>query len=111
MTLASDLQGDYLYIDGIEQVTFTNLDNEDTEAVYALRGGLNVQEERLAAAGAYALTDMTWELWSETLGSETPAEGCVVTDANSVAYTVITATETVFGTTSIKWRCVCRKRL
>lgn len=110
MTLAADLAADYAYQDGIESVTFTDLDGNATANVQAVRGGLNHREALLAAGGAYEPSDMTWDVWSATLGGETPSPGCKITDAGAVAYTVISAVETTHGTTSIRWRCVCRRQ-
>ena len=111
MTVAADVATDYQHIDGIEVVTFTDLDADETASVYALRGGLNYRETMMAAAGAYQGVDMVWELWSATLGGKTPEAGCLVTDSNSVVYTIANAVETAIGQTSIKWRCLCQKRI
>ena len=110
MTVAADLARDYLYQDGVESVTFTDLDGNATAVVQAVRVGLNYREAQLAAAGAYHPTDMVWELWSYTLGAKVPTPGCTVTDAHSVVYVIVSASETAIATTSIKWRCVCRKQ-
>ncbi|MFA6245186.1 MAG: hypothetical protein WC655_29855 [Candidatus Hydrogenedentales bacterium] len=109
MTVASTIATDYEYIDGIETVTFTDLDGNATATVKGLRMGLGYRESILVGAGAYQPTDMVWELWSATMASEVPTAGCRITDSGSVVYRILAAQETTIGQTSIKWRCVCRK--
>ena len=111
MTVAATIAADHQFIDGIESVTFTDLDGNATSAVAGLRGGLNYREQQLMAAGSYQGAEMTWELWSATMSSNEPVAGCIVTDSNAVAYSVLAASQVTIGQTSIKWRCICRKRV
>jgi hypothetical protein len=110
MTLVADYQADYAYQDGAETVTFTDLDNNATASVNAVRTGMNYRETILASGGAYQPTDTVWELWESSLGSEIPVAGCKITDSSSVVYTIITATEIQLGGTTIRWRCIARKQ-
>lgn len=110
MTLGADLAADYAYIDAIETVTFTDLDASPTADVKALRGTLNYRETTMAAAGAYDPSSITWELWSDTLSGAVPQAGCTITDSSNVVYTIVDAVEYTYGSTSIRWRCVCRKQ-
>lgn len=110
MTLAADYQADYVYQDGVESVTFTDLDSNATTAVHAVRGGLNYRETIMASAGGYQPSDISWELWESSLGGEVPTAGCKITDASSVVYTIITATQIQLGGTTIRWRCIARKQ-
>lgn len=111
MTIAADIALDYLHIDGIETVTFTDLDGNATTNVKGLRGELTYREQGLQAVGSFQDAEVAWELWSATLGGEVPIAGCIVTDADSIGYSILSAREVAIGLESIKWRCLCKKRV
>jgi hypothetical protein len=110
MSVADTIATDYLYIDGIETVTYADAAGNATSGVSGLRGGLNYRETLMAAGGAYQPNDMVWELWSATMSGEVPTAGAKVTDTLGAVYVVRSAIETAIGQTSIKWRCVCSKQ-
>jgi hypothetical protein len=113
MTLAADIAGDWRYIDGIETVTFTRRAPAGDTAVTgarAHRGELSFRETQLGGPAGIEADDIVWTLWSETLEGSTPHRGDTITDGNADVWSIVSAAETTIGSTSIKYRCVCRRQ-
>lgn len=109
MALADDIAADYRHVDGIERVTFDDGVNS-TATVQAHREKLSFREATLGGPVGIGPQDIVWVVWSATLGDVEPCRLATITDSESNVWTVLSLTETALGTTSIHWRCICRKQ-
>ena len=111
MALFDDIATDYQHVDGIETVTVSDLAAETSVAtVKAHREELSHREVMLGGQVGIAPTDIVWVVWSATLGAIAMDSSCTITDSVGTVYRIQSLQEKTIGSTSIKWRCVCRKQ-
>jgi hypothetical protein len=108
MSFATDIQGDYSIIDGIERVTVRNPAEEVTcTHVAAKRSNIGMLE--LSAAG-YEANDIAWRLWASTC-KVSPRQGDTIRENDGTVWTILSIRPSMMGRVVINYRCVCRKQL
>jgi len=111
MTLFEDLQQDYLHVDGIQTVTYTDESASTSVAtVKADTQALDKRETSLAGQLGLQPNVKVWRVWSATLEGMVPDKGDSITDSESKVWTVKSLTETRHGTTSIFHRALCEQQ-
>lgn len=109
MDLSSSFSTDYLVWDGVQVVTHTagRLGGGGTETAVSLAKRRALTYKELAASGgAYTGLDRVWLIPAAVLSAGfTIRPGDAITDASSVAWTVLEATLGKFGQT---WKLTCR---
>lgn len=104
MTLATDIAGDYAYLDGTEAVTLTKPGTTSTTSVSAALRRRVTTREAAASNGHYTTADVAWHL-PQSLVTTQPALGDKVLDSSSVYWTILSVSRDTLGT---RWRCISR---
>jgi len=88
-TYTVDYSDDYLYLDGIETMTFTakNPSGTPLAGVKALRSHPSRRQTTGGVLGVEP-TDVMFVLWIDTLDSNTPKNGDNLTDSDGVVYII-----------------------
>ena len=108
MTIISDIAGDWQYIEGVEDVTFTprNPDAAPIPNVKALRRELSKSAQYLGASAGIEPTDVPWHLWATTLGAVVPKNGDTITDPAGIVWRIKSLT---FSPRTSRFHCMCRQ--
>jgi hypothetical protein len=113
MTLATDIANDYIFIDGIEDVTFqARLANQSASGsavagVKALARVVNYRSRQDFESVGLTSTDLVFHLWDSTLSGNSPKEDDTITRADGSVWTILAASLETLGT---RWRCPARRR-
>jgi hypothetical protein len=110
MSLATDIQADYQFIDGVEDVTITP-DTPATSAVTgvkALQRQLSRSDVFFGSAAGISPSDTVFHVWASTMGALTtlnPEDK--ITQASGVIWRIISLQ---YSPITGRWRCICRKQ-
>lgn len=114
MTLAADIAHDYLYMDGVEDVTLERPAQGSTPLVQqtGCKGLPRVVTQRsMISAGNLELqpNDCVFHVWKATCGSFVPRRYDVLIDADSQRWSILG--EPSLETLKTRYRLVCRKEV
>lgn len=105
MTLAADMANDYLFFDGVEDVSLgkRNPTVADVTGVKALRRP--VTNKTLSGSAMVEPSDAVFHVWTSTLSSNVPAirDVLVASDGN---WRILQVSKESLGT---RYRCLCTK--
>jgi len=110
MTLASDIQADYVFVDGIETVTHTALSGGVTAIARGNRSELSYREIMAGGPAGIQPTDVVWTIWATTVPAG-PAQEETITDSAGSVWKILSVGAVCLGSVAIKYRCVCRKQV
>lgn len=97
MAYTVDFADQYVYVDGVEDITYTADAGSPVTEVKVRRGDLGFAQLAGIADFGVQPGDIPMVVWATTLTGVQPAEGDTWTDANGVTYYVVAAQTTPDG--------------
>lgn len=109
MALADDIEDDWQYIDGVEDVTVTPTTSAAAAqaSVKALQRQLSRSDVFFGSTAGISPSDTVFHLWKSTLGSVVPNPGDKITQSDGTVWEILSLQ---YSPQTRRWRCICRKQ-